>query len=75
MDPIAAKYIGAGLAVIPLLGVGLGLGNLFGSIITVMGRNPSMADAVKGTGFMYFALVEAIALFALVVALLLLFVV
>ena len=75
MDAQAAKFIGAGLAVIPLLGVGLGLGTLFASIITVMGRNPSMADAVKGSGFMYFAFIEAIALFALLVAMLLLFVV
>ena len=74
MDAAAAKLIGAGIAVIPLLGVGIGLGLLFSSIITAMGRNPSVTDAVKGTGLFYFALVEAIALFALVVALLLLFV-
>ena len=70
----AAKLIGAGLAVIPLAGVGAGLGTLFASIIATMGRNPSMADAVKGTGLFYFALVEAIGLFALVIALLILFV-
>lgn len=70
----AAKMIGAGIAVTPLLGVGIGLGILFASIISVMGRNPSMADNVKGTGLFYFALVEAIGLFALVIALLMLFV-
>jgi F-type H+-transporting ATPase subunit c len=74
MDAEAAKLIGAGIAVIPLFGVGIGLGMLFSSIITAMGRNPSVADAVKGTGLFYFALIEAIALFALVVALLMLFV-
>lgn len=74
MDAAAAKLIGAGIAVIPLLGVGIGLGMLFSSIITAMGRNPSVADSVKGAGFLYFALVEAVALFALVVALLILFV-
>jgi len=74
MDAEAAKLIGAGLAVIPLFGVGIGLGMLFSSIINAMGRNPSVADAVKGTGLFYFALIEAIALFALVVALLMLFV-
>jgi F-type H+-transporting ATPase subunit c len=74
MEPQAAKLIGAGIAVLPLLGVGIGLGMLFSSIITAMGRNPSVADAVKGTGLFYFALVEAIALFALVIALLMLFV-
>jgi len=74
MEAAAAKLIGAGIAVIPLLGVGIGLGMLFSSIITAIGRNPSVADQVKGTGLFYFALVEAIALFALVVALLILFV-
>jgi F0F1-type ATP synthase membrane subunit c/vacuolar-type H+-ATPase subunit K len=74
MEPEAAKLIGAGLAVIPLAGVGAGLGILFGNVISAMGRNPSVADAVKGTGLFYFALVEAIALFALVISLLILFV-
>ncbi len=74
MEVEAAKLIGAGIAVIPLLGVGIGLGMLFSSIITAIGRNPSVAEEVKGTGLFYFALVEAIALFALVIALLILFV-
>ncbi len=74
MDAAAAKLIGAGIAVLPLLGVGIGLGMLFSSVISTMGRNPSVADSVKGAGLLYFALVEAIALFALVIALLILFV-
>lgn len=74
MEAEAAKLIGAGIAVVPLLGVGVGLGILFASIIEVMGRNPSAAETVKGTGLFYFALVEAIGLFALVIALLILFV-
>lgn len=74
MDAQAAKLIGAGIAVLPLLGVGIGLGMLFSSVIGAIGRNPSVADTVKGTGLFYFALVEAIALFALVISLLLLFV-
>lgn len=74
MDASAAKFIGAAIAVLPLYGVGISLGNLFSSIITSIGRNPSVADQVKGAGLLYFALIEAIALFALVVALLILFV-
>lgn len=74
MESEAAKLIAAGIAVLPLFGVGLGLGMLFSSIITAIGRNPSVTDTVKGTGLLYFALIEAIALFALVVALLILFV-
>ncbi len=74
MEPQAAKLIGASIAVLPLFGVALALGMLFSSVINAIGRNPSVADTVKGAGLFYFALVEAIALFALVVALLLLFV-
>lgn len=74
MEPASAKLIGAGIAVLPLLGVGIGLGLLFSSVINTIGRNPSAANSVKGAGLLYFALVEAIALFALVVALLILFV-
>lgn len=74
MEPASAKLIGAGIAVLPLLGVGIGLGLLFSSVINTIGRNPSVANTVKGTSLLYFALVEAIALFALVVALLILFV-
>lgn len=74
MDPQAAKMIGAALAIFPLFGVGIALGMLFTSIITAIGRNPSVADTVKSAGLLYFALVEALALFALVIALLILFV-
>ena len=38
MDPAAAKLIGAGLATIALAGVGVGIGNIFGSFVAVPGR-------------------------------------
>lgn len=74
MEAEAAKLIGAAVAVFPLLGVGIGLGMLFSNVIAAIGRNPSVASEVKGAGLLYFALVEAVALFALVIALLILFV-
>jgi len=73
MEVEAAKLIAAGLAVFPLLGVGIGLGNLFGNIVAAIGRNPSVAGEVKGTGLLYFALIEAVALFALLIAFIILF--
>jgi len=73
METEAVKLIAAALAVLPLLGVGLGLGNLFSSIINAIGRNPSVAGEVKGTGLLYFALIEAVALFALLIAFIILF--
>ena len=73
MEVEAAKMIGAGLAVIALAGVGGGIGNSFSALVTSIARNPAARSEVFGIGILGFALTEAIALFALVVALLLLF--
>ena len=73
MEVEAAKMIGAGLAVIALAGVGVGIGNIFSALVTSIARNPAARSEVFGIGILEFALTEAIALFALVVALLLLF--
>jgi F-type H+-transporting ATPase subunit c len=73
MEVEAAKMIGAGLAVIALAGVGVGIGNIFSALVTSIARNPAARNEVFGIGILGFALTEAIALFALVVALLLLF--
>ena len=73
MDVEAAKMIGAGLAVIALAGVGVGIGSIFSSLVSPIARNPAARDTVFGIGILGFALTEAIALFALVVALLMLF--
>ena len=73
MDAAAAKYIGAGLAVFALFGVGLGIGNIFSALITSVARNPSARDAVVPLGILGFALTEAVALFALLIAFLILF--
>ncbi len=74
MDPASAKLIGAGLATIALGGVGIGIGNIFGSFVAASVRNPSAAPKVFGNVLLGFALTEAIALFALVIAMLILFV-
>ena len=73
MEVEAAKMIGAGLAVIALAGVGVGIGNIFAALVTSIAHNPAARGEVFGIGILGFALTEAIALFALVVALLLLF--
>ena len=74
MEAEAAKLIGAGLAVIGLGGVGAGIGNIFASMISAVGRNPAAAGNVQGFMWIGFALLEAVALYALLIALLLLFV-
>lgn len=73
MDLAAAKMIGAGMAVIALLGVGIGLGNIFSNLITAIARNPSAKSDVMPVGLLGFALTESIALMAFVTAMLILF--
>ena len=73
MEAEAAKLIGAGIAVLPLLGVGIGIGNIFSSLVNSIARNPSARNDVFGIGILGFALTEAIALFALLIAFLILF--
>ena len=76
-DPVAYlgafKALGAGLAVIALFGVGLGIGNIFSSLISSVARNPGARDTVFPIGILGFALTEAVALFALLIAFLILF--
>ena len=73
MDVASAKLIGAGLATIALAGVGIGIGNIFGSFVQGALRNPAAAGRVFGNVLLGFALTEAIALFALLIAFLILF--
>ena len=73
MEAEAAKYICAGLAVIALAGVGVGIGNIFSSLVSSIARNPAARGEVFGIGILGFALTEAIALFALLISFLLLF--
>jgi F-type H+-transporting ATPase subunit c len=74
MEVEAAKMIGAGLATMALAGVGIGLGLIFGNFVAGALRNPSAAPKVFANAMLGFALTEAIALFALVGAFLILFV-
>lgn len=73
MELEAAKMIGAGLAVIGLFGVGIGIGDIFSSLISSVARNPAARTQVFGLAILGFALVEAVALYALLIAFLILF--
>ena len=53
----------------------VGLGNIFGSFLSGALRNPSAADGQFGRLILGFAVTEALGIFSLLVALLLLFVV
>lgn len=74
MEVDAAKLLGAGLAVLGVIGPGVGIGLIFASFISAVGRNPASEAAIRPWTLIGFALVEALAIFALVIALMLLFV-
>ena len=69
----AAKFIGAGLATIGLAGAGVGIGTVFGALVIGTSRSPSLKDELFKMAILGFALTEAIALFSLMMAFLILF--
>ncbi|AIL12367.1 ATP synthase subunit C [Candidatus Paracaedimonas acanthamoebae] len=73
MDVGAAKFIGAGLAVIALLGVGIGVGNIFSNLLKAIARNPSVKNDVMIPAYIGAALTEAVGILAFTVALIILF--
>ncbi|HKT52879.1 MAG TPA: F0F1 ATP synthase subunit C [Caulobacteraceae bacterium] len=74
MDLASAKHIGAGLAAMGMIGAGAGLGILFGNYLQAAMRNPAAAPAERPMLFLGFAVTEAMGIFALVVAFIILFV-
>ena len=73
MDPQAAAFIGAGIACIGMGGAGIGLGAIFGNYLAGALRNPAAADSQFGRLIFGFAVTEALGIFSLLIALLLIF--
>jgi F-type H+-transporting ATPase subunit c len=69
----ASKIVAAGIATVSLAGAGMGIGNVFGSFLVSISRNPLLVKTLFTYTILGFALVEAIALFGLMMAFLLLF--
>jgi len=69
----AAKFIGAGAATVGVAGSGAGIGSIFGSLIIGYARNPSLKQQLFSYAILGFALSEAMGLFCLMMAFLLLF--
>jgi F-type H+-transporting ATPase subunit c len=69
----AYRLSGAGLATIGLAGPGVGIGVVFCGLLVSYGRNPSLQRQLFGYALLGFALTEAIALFALMMAFIILF--
>ena len=74
MDAEAARYIGAGIACIGMGGAGVGVGIIFGNYLSGALRNPAAAASQFTNLIFGFAVTEALGIFSLLVALLLLFV-
>lgn len=70
----AAQKIGAGLSTVGLAGAGVGIGLIFAALIIASGRNPLVKEDLFRFAILGFALTEAIALFALMIAFLILFI-
>jgi F-type H+-transporting ATPase subunit c len=69
----AAKVLGAGLATISIAGTGVGIGIIFSSLIASYSRTPDLVNQLFTYTILGFALCEAIALFGLMMAFLILY--
>lgn len=73
MEMEALKYIGVGLMSIGLFGAALGVGNIFVAMLNGIARNPAAEGKLAKYVYVGAGLAEAMGLFALVIALLLIF--
>jgi len=75
MDAEAAKLLGAGIAMgVGALGPGIGLGMLLGKAYESIARQPEVSGDIRTNMFIGIGVTEAVALYAFVVALILVFV-
>jgi F-type H+-transporting ATPase subunit c len=73
MDPSFFKFFAIGLMAVGMLGAALGVGNIFSSLLSSIARNPSAGDQLQRMAIIGAGLVEAMGLFAFVIAMLLIF--
>ncbi len=75
MDINAAKQLAAGIAIgLGAIGPGIGIGLLANGALQAIGRNPEAGAQIQTNMILGIAFAEAVAIYALVVALLLKFV-
>ena len=74
MTADAAKLIGAALAIaLGAFGPGIGIGIIGGKAVEALGRNPEAENAIRTSMILAIAFAEAVAIYALVIALILKF--
>jgi len=69
----AGKSIGAGMAVIGVVGAGIGIGVIFAGFLMAVARNPFLENRLLRFVFLGFALTEAMGLLAIMMAFLILY--
>jgi F-type H+-transporting ATPase subunit c len=75
MDPETMRSLAAAIAIgLGALGPGMGLGMIGGKAMEALGRNPEASDEIFVPLILSLAFTEAVAIYALVVALILKFV-
>mgnify|MGYP003597833979 CR=1 FL=1 len=70
----SARFIGAGSASAGLGGAGLGIGVVFGFLLSSYSRNPHLKRELFAYAILGFALTEAMGLFTLMMAFMILFI-
>ncbi len=70
----AMRFIGAGLAMFGAIGAGVGVGLAAMGGVQAMGRNPDAASTIQINMILGIVFAEAIAIYAMAVALIVLFV-
>jgi F-type H+-transporting ATPase subunit c len=71
---VLGKMIGAGLAMVGVIGGGIGIGVVAGGAVQAMARNPDASGTIQTNMILGIAFAEATAIYALVIALMILFV-
>jgi len=74
MEAEAAKLIGASVAMLGTIGAGLGIGMIGIGAVLGIARNPDAAGDIQTNMILSIAFAEAVAIYCLIVALLLVFV-
>ena len=73
MDAEGLKYVGVGLTAFAMLGAAIGVGNIFAAMLNGIARNPASESKMSKYVFIGAGLSEAMGLFALVIAFIILF--
>lgn len=68
------KYIGAGIAMLGVIGSGIGEGRICAHALDGMARNPEATSSLRGTMILGCAIDETTSIYSLIVAILCLFI-